>query len=103
MSRPRIDGPARSRKRSVMIHGHRTNISLEEIYWTALRKLARDGGKPLAAVLADIDGRRVPGMGLSAAVRLDLTVLLRDRVETLSRLVTDALGPAGAAHAESGG
>ena len=46
-------------KRSVMIAGHSTSISLEAVFWTALGDAARDEGVPLNALVARIDMDRV--------------------------------------------
>lgn len=55
-------------KRSVTIAGHTTSISLEEPFWSALRRLAKVEGRSLAALITDIDERR--GTNLSSALRL---------------------------------
>jgi predicted DNA-binding ribbon-helix-helix protein len=56
-------------KRSLTIAGHRTSLSLEPEFWTALRELAAREGKPLAALVRDIDARR-GRRNLSSAVRV---------------------------------
>ena len=45
------------KKRSISIAGHRTSISIEEPFWEALKELAADEGRSLAALIAAIDGR----------------------------------------------
>ncbi len=47
-----MSGPV---KRSIMIAGHSTSISLEPIFWDALREAARAEGLPLNALVARID------------------------------------------------
>jgi predicted DNA-binding ribbon-helix-helix protein len=47
------------RKRSVLIAGHQTSISLEPVFWSALEKTARDRGCPLNALVAEIDAARL--------------------------------------------
>jgi Uncharacterized protein related to arylsulfate sulfotransferase involved in siderophore biosynthesis len=42
-------------KRSVTIRGHRTSVSLEEVFWAELREEARERGLTLAALIDDID------------------------------------------------
>jgi len=49
-------GPA---KRSVMIAGHATSVSLEPIFWDALREAAGEERLPLSALVARIDAERV--------------------------------------------
>ena len=46
-------------KRSVLIAGHPTSISLEPIFWKALEAAARKSAKPVNAVVAEIDAARI--------------------------------------------
>lgn len=46
-------------KRSVMIAGHATSVSLEPIFWEALLRAAEEEGLPLSALVARIDAERV--------------------------------------------
>jgi predicted DNA-binding ribbon-helix-helix protein len=46
-------------KRSVMIAGHATSISLEPLFWEALVEAAAAEGLPLSALVARIDAARV--------------------------------------------
>ena len=46
-------------KRSMMIAGHATSISLEPVFWEALRKAAETEGLPLNALVARLDAERV--------------------------------------------
>ena len=46
-------------KRSVMIAGHATSISLEPVFWTALGEAAAAMALPLSALVARIDAERV--------------------------------------------
>jgi predicted DNA-binding ribbon-helix-helix protein len=57
------------RKRSLTIAGHRTSISLEEPFWTALRRIAQERGVPIAALVAEVDTGR-GNANLSSALRL---------------------------------
>ena len=63
-------------KRSFSIHGHRTSISLEAAFWTALKDAATKDGTSLAALIAAIDQER-GGAGLSSAVRVWLLQRLK--------------------------
>jgi predicted DNA-binding ribbon-helix-helix protein len=56
------------RKRSVLVAGHATSLSLEEPFWTALREVARRRGLSLNALVATVDAQR-PG-NLSSALRV---------------------------------
>ena len=60
-------------KRSIMIAGHATSISLEPIFWDALRGAAEAEGLPLNALVARIDAERVAGgepANLASAIRV---------------------------------
>ena len=57
-------------KRSVTISGHRTSVSLEEEFWTALTEIAASTNRPLAQLVDDIDKRQGRGKNLSSALRL---------------------------------
>ena len=46
-------------KRSVLIAGHETSISLEPLFWTALEIAARDAGLPVNALVAEVDAARL--------------------------------------------
>lgn len=61
------------RKRSVVLAGHRTSISLEEEFWSALREVAAARGLSLNALIARIDADRTARptpTNLSSALRL---------------------------------
>lgn len=45
-------------KRSVLIAGHPTSISLEPAFWRALEAAARERGCPINALVAEIDAER---------------------------------------------
>ncbi|ACA15625.1 Uncharacterized arylsulfate sulfotransferase-like protein [Methylobacterium sp. 4-46] len=57
------------RKRSVMIAGHRTSVSLEDPFWEALQRLARARGLSVPALIGRIDAGRA-GQNLSSAIRV---------------------------------
>ncbi len=59
-------------KRSVMIAGHSTSISLEPVFWVALKEAAEAEGVPVSALVARIDAARVEGANppnLGSAIR----------------------------------
>ena len=56
------------RKRSVVIAGHRTSLSLEEPFWRDLGEIARRRGLSLNALVAAVDTERRGN--LSSALRL---------------------------------
>ena len=56
-------------KRSIMVAGHKTSVSLEDAFWNGLREIARERHMRLSEVVAEIDAQRQLG-NLSSAVRL---------------------------------
>jgi len=60
-------------KRSVMIAGHATSISLEPVFWQALKEAAEAESLPLNALVARIDAERVQAPdppNLGSAIRV---------------------------------
>lgn len=55
-------------KGSVTIAGHSTSLSLEPVFWIALRAAAAARGQPLNALVAEIDQARTTN--LSSAIRV---------------------------------
>jgi predicted DNA-binding ribbon-helix-helix protein len=60
---------ARVIKRSLVIAGHRTSVSLEDAFWRRLRDIADERGLSLNSLAAMIDASR-DGANLSSAVRV---------------------------------
>jgi predicted DNA-binding ribbon-helix-helix protein len=60
------------RKRSVVLAGHRTSISLEAEFWQELRAVAGGRGISVNTLVATIDAARSPGgaANLSSALRV---------------------------------
>lgn len=56
-------------KRSIVIAGHKTSVSLEEAFWRSLKEIARERSATLSEVVAAIDSNRRHG-NLSSAIRL---------------------------------
>ncbi len=56
------------RKRSIVIAGHATSITIEDPFWDALRGIAKQQDVSLPKLIEDIDERR--GTNLSSALRL---------------------------------
>ncbi len=46
-------------KRSITIAGHETALTLEPLFWEALRRAAAAEGLPVNALVAQIDARRI--------------------------------------------
>ena len=59
-------------KRSVLIAGHQTSISLEPMFWARLEDEARRRGCPVNALVAEIDAGRLGAVNtpnLTSAIR----------------------------------
>ncbi len=56
-------------KRSIVIAGHKTSVSLEEAFWKGLKEIASNRNLTLSDVVASIDTDRHNG-NLSSAIRL---------------------------------
>lgn len=63
---------AQNCKRSVVINGHKTSVSLEEPFWCAIKEIATAEGKTVSELVKFIDqGRSADCSGnLSSAIRL---------------------------------
>jgi len=56
-------------KRSIVVAGHKTSVSLEDQFWEGLRVIAKDQRKTLSDLVGSIDTDRKHG-NLSSALRL---------------------------------
>jgi len=56
-------------KRSIVIAGHKTSVSLEDAFWSGLKEIAVGRNMTLSDLVATIDSERQHG-NLSSAIRL---------------------------------
>jgi predicted DNA-binding ribbon-helix-helix protein len=56
-------------KRSIVIAGHKTSVSLEDAFWKGLKEIAATRNIPLSDLVSTIDNERQHG-NLSSAIRL---------------------------------
>ena len=56
-------------KRSIVIAGHKTSVSLEDAFWKGLKEIATSRDVTLSDLVATIDSERRHG-NLSSAIRL---------------------------------
>lgn len=56
-------------KRSIVIGGHKTSVSLEDAFWKGLKEIASGRGVTLSELVSTIDSQRDTG-NLSSALRL---------------------------------
>jgi predicted DNA-binding ribbon-helix-helix protein len=56
-------------KRSIVLAGHKTSVSLEDVFWRALKEIAGGRQITLSDLVSEIDSERQHG-NLSSAIRL---------------------------------
>src|SRR3979490_411943 len=89
-------------KRSVVLAGHKTSVSLEGAFWESLKEIAGSGNMSLSDLLTAIDSGRHHG-NLSSAIRLFVLNYYReqllgrlhmgDKREAIERLISDSSRP----------
>ncbi|WP_108179754.1 ribbon-helix-helix domain-containing protein [Phreatobacter oligotrophus] len=67
----RITTQSQIKKRSIVLDGHRTSLSIEDEFWNAVRRLARLNSESLSSYVSQIDSQRETG-NLSSAIRLEV-------------------------------
>jgi predicted DNA-binding ribbon-helix-helix protein len=84
-------------KRSVVIAGHKTSVSLEDTFWKAFREIADQRNMTSSELAATISGEKQNG-NLSSAIRLFVLEFFQDQLskEQAERALTTA-DPAGSA------
>lgn len=56
-------------KRSIVVAGHKTSVSLEEGFWNSMKEISGSRGLTLSDLVSEIDKGRKQG-NLSSAIRL---------------------------------
>lgn len=82
--------PGAMKKRSVIIDGHRTSVSLENAFWGALKKMATRKGVTVNQLVTEIDRDR--NGNLSSAIRVHILLwwcpdIGKDDTELTSRSI----------------
>ena len=67
------------KKRSIVIGGHKTSVSLENEFFDAFKDVARRREMTLNQLAADVDARRGTKTNLSSAIRLCVLADLQAR------------------------
>jgi predicted DNA-binding ribbon-helix-helix protein len=75
------------KKRSIVLNGQKTSISLEDEFWTALRGLATGQNMPRNELISSIAAGRVGKTNLSSAIRV---YVLRAYMSTKGNQTLDA-------------
>ena len=73
-------------KRSIVIHGHKTSVSLEDQFWTTLKQIAARRDMTLSELVGQIDADRHHA-NLSSTLRLFVLGEFMDKVSHGSRRV----------------
>jgi predicted DNA-binding ribbon-helix-helix protein len=69
------------RKRSIVLAGHQTSVSLEDAFWNELREIASGRDESVSDLIAIIDAdRQHSNSNLSSAIRLFVLEFYRDRI-----------------------
>ena len=66
-------------KRSIVVAGHKTSVSLEDAFWNGLKEIVRERHMTLSELIAEIDAQRQLG-NLSSAVRLFVLDFYRNQL-----------------------
>jgi len=83
-------------KRSIVVAGHKTSVSLEDAFWTGLKEIAGHHHLTLSDMVAGIDADRQHG-NLSSAIRLFVLDFYRRQLSELKAaapVVHDTMGAA---------
>ena len=56
-------------KRSIVVGGHKTSVSLEEAFWNSMKEISHERSVTLSELVGEIDTNRHQG-NLSSAIRL---------------------------------
>lgn len=75
-------------KRSVVLDGHKTSVSLEEEFWTGLKEIASSRQKNVAELVFAIDRDRTTG-NLSSTLRLYVLAYYRAAQQSIQDPAAD--------------
>ena len=71
-------------KRSIVIAGHKTSVSLEDAFWNALKEVAASRDMTLSELVGTIDADREHG-NLSSAIRLFVLDVYLDQLDRIAK------------------
>ena len=78
-------------KRSIVIAGHKTSVSLEDAFWKGLKDIADDRDVTLSDLVSSIDTDRQHG-NLSSAIRLFVLDHYRNHAAPEPAVTRDLIG-----------
>ena len=67
-------------KRSIVVGGHKTSVSLEEAFWSGMKEISGARSMTLSELVGEIDANRHQG-NLSSAIRLFVLDHFKSRSE----------------------
>jgi predicted DNA-binding ribbon-helix-helix protein len=67
-------------KRSIVVAGHKTSVSLEEAFWNGMKEISGLRNITLSELVGEIDNNRQQG-NLSSAIRLFVLEYFRSRAQ----------------------
>ena len=77
-------------KRSIVVSGRKTSVSLEDQFWNSLKEIARERNMTLGELIGAIDADRQHA-NLSSAIRLFVLGVYRDQVASRQDRTREAL------------
>jgi predicted DNA-binding ribbon-helix-helix protein len=80
-------------KRSIVIAGHKTSVSLEDAFWRGLKDIASRRAQTLSDLVASIDAERAHG-NLSSAIRLYVLGHYRNAIVAAGQAANEAVSAA---------
>ncbi|MGM4890970.1 ribbon-helix-helix domain-containing protein [Tardiphaga sp. 862_B3_N4_1] len=66
-------------KRSIVVGGHKTSVSLEEAFWSGIKEIADARRITMSNLVSEIDRKRDQG-NLSSAIRLQVLAHYRSQI-----------------------
>jgi predicted DNA-binding ribbon-helix-helix protein len=78
-------------KRSIVVSGHKTSVSLEDAFWSGIREIASGRNITLSDLVTAVDSERQQG-NLSSAIRLFVLDFYRNQLADVKDRRDDAEG-----------
>ncbi|QWG17365.1 ribbon-helix-helix domain-containing protein [Bradyrhizobium sediminis] len=75
-------------KRSIVVAGHKTSVSLEEAFWNGMKEISGLRDMTLSELVGEIDSNRQQG-NLSSAIRLFVLDYFRTRAIAATAAASD--------------
>lgn len=72
------------RKRSVVVAGRKTSVSIEDAFWSSVRSISAERRIPVKTLIEEIDRSRAGG-NLSSSIRLAVLFHYQDRAAAGAR------------------